>query len=92
MVNAFKAFTLCAIDRTNKIVINSVPPRMETNVNGKIIEVNKELQKMCLNDGHTFLDHDPAFHLMNGEINHMFLINDGLHLSQAGIESIIKTC
>jgi ribA/ribD-fused uncharacterized protein len=92
VINAFKAFTVCASDRTNKISISSVLPRSDKDMKESTKALNSELKKLCDNDGHNFVDHDLTFHLLNGEINRALLSDDGLHLSQPGVETLIKNC
>lgn len=92
LMNAFKAFTVCASDRAVKVNISSVLPRTDKPLNEKIEALNNELKNMCDNDGYNFIDHDPTFHMLNGQVNSALLEADGLHLSQAGLETLIKTC
>ena len=92
VLNSFKAFTVCATDRSDKVVISSVLPRTDKSMKDKLYELNKDLMAMCNSDGHTFLDQDPTFHLLNGDVNSLLLHADGLHLSKAGVDSIIKSC
>lgn len=91
VLSAFKAFAVCAADKTKKIRISSVLPRGDKNYKTEIDAINEELKHMCNTDDHEFIDNDPTFHLMNGHINKALLNDDGLHLSQAGVESLLKT-
>ena len=92
VINALKAFAVCASDRTNKVTISSVLPRNDKDMKDTINSLNIEIKKMCDTDGYNFLNHDPTFYLMNGEINRALLCEDGLHLAQAGVETLIRNC
>ena len=90
VINAFKAFTVCALDKAKKVRISSVIPRADTHIKARIDPLNVELKNMCNADQHEFVDNDPFFHVMSGEINKALLLEDGLHLSQAGVECLIR--
>ena len=93
IVSDYQAFTVSAGLRAEKITISSVPPRNKENKELKEKrEVNGKLRELCDNDGFNFIDNDPSFHLMNGEINEACLTNDGLHLSKRGVDSLLQNC
>lgn len=92
IINDFKAFSVCAADKTEKIRICSILPRTDKDLMEATVSLNKDIKDMCNRDGLQFIDNDPTFFLRNGEPNSAFLTQDGLHLSQAGVESLVKNC
>jgi ribA/ribD-fused uncharacterized protein len=92
IINALKAFAVCASDRTENVKISSVLPRTDKNLTEATKTLNTEIKHMCDTDGYVFIDHDPVFHVMSGDINRALLTEDGLHLSQAGVESLVRNC
>ena len=92
VINAFKAFAVCASDRADKIVISSVLPRTDKDLSDAAKELNNELKTMCETDGYEFIDHDPEFHVLSGDVNRALFTEDGLHLSQAGVVSLVRNC
>ena len=92
IIAEYQALTVSASLRTDKVMISSILPRNDKKLKEKTKGVNEGLKSMCDNDGYHFIDNDPSFHLMNGEINDACLTNDGLHLSKRGLDSLLHTC
>ena len=90
--NAFQVLSVCAQDKTDKVRISSVLPRTDLDVKETTKSLNDALKSMCDLEGHGFIDHDPSFYLMNGKVNGALLLQDGLHLTQAGVESLVANC
>ena len=83
---------LISSSNAEKIKVSSVLPRKDKDLKEKTKCLNEQLKSMCEKDGHTFINNDPMFHLMNGNINEAFLVSDGLHLSKHGLDSLLQTC
>ena len=92
LLNAYRAFTVLASDKAQRIKISSVLPRTDKDYKEKTKSLNQELKKMCDTDGFEFIENDPTFHLLNGDVNSALLLDDGLHLAQAGVETLIRNC
>ena len=88
----YKALLFSVSSIANKITVSSILPRTDKNISIKTKTANVELKKMCDMEGHNFVDNDPSFHLMNGQVNSAFLTNDGLHLTKRGVDSLLATC
>jgi ribA/ribD-fused uncharacterized protein len=92
IVSDFQALTVSAAHKSEKIKISSVLPRTDKLMKEKTKKLNEDLRSMCSQDGFTFIDNDPMFHLLNGNVNEAFLVEDGLHLSKHGVNSLLHTC
>ena len=92
IVTDYRALTVTASSKADKISISSVLPRTDKQLKEKTKSLNDNLKEMCERDGFTFIDNEPNFHLMNGNINEAFLTNDGLHLNKHGVDSLLHTC
>ena len=88
----FQALKVIASEKSEKLIISSILPRSDKIMVTKTKELNEELRKLCLNEEMIFVDNDPTFHLMNGNVNNACLVNDGLHLSKYGIDSLLVNC
>ena len=91
IVSDYQAMAVTASTKADKIKISSVLPRTDKELGEKTKTLNDELKSMCERDGHSFIDNDPVFHLMNGKTNEALLV-DGLHLSKHGVDSLLLTC
>ena len=87
----FQALITAASLRSHSVTMSSILPRIDKDVKIKTKNVNEKLQEVCNTDGHTFIDNDPAFLLMNGQPNDANLTNDGLHLTKRGVDSLCKS-
>ena len=90
VILGYQSLTVSASLRTNTIVISSILPRTDKNLGTKIKAVNDKLEEMCNRDGFTFVNNDPSFHLMTGEVNEANLTKDGLHLTKRSVDSLMK--
>jgi len=86
----FQALAVTATSKSEKITIASILPRTDKQLDQKRKLANEELKKMCAKDGHNFVDNDPFFHLMSGEVNCANLANDGLHLTKRGVDCLLQ--
>ena len=77
---------------SQKITISSILPRSDKELKSKTNEVNEALTKMCNDEGPTFVNNDLSFHLLNGKINDAYLMDDGLHLTKKGLDSLLHNC
>ena len=91
VLNSYRAFTVLGSDKAKKIKISSILPRTDKDLKEKAKSLNAKLKEMCEQDGFEFVENDLTFHLLNGEVNRA-LLQDGLHLTQAGVETLIKNC
>lgn len=87
----FQALVASASLRSHNVTISSILPRTDKELKIKTKNVNEKLKEMCDNDGHSFIDNDPSFFLMNGLPNEANLTNDGLHLTKPGVDSLMKS-
>ena len=88
----YQALAVSASSISNKISISSILPRTDKNLSEKTKAVNNMLKELCAREGYNFVDNDPSFHLMNGEVNAALLANDGLHLTKRGVDSLLINC
>jgi len=86
----YQALLTSASLRGHTITISSIPPRDDKDLKVKTKDVNDQLKEMCNKEGYTFIDNDPSFFLMNGEVNEALLSNDRLHLSKRGCDTLLK--
>jgi len=71
--------------KCSSLTIASVCPRTTSRVKDtgdKIQSVNAGLHVLCSEEGWTFVDNDPYFHLGDGSINDGYLLGDGVHLTR----------
>ena len=92
IVADYQALAVSASSMANKVKFTSILPRTDKNLKDKTMEVNNALKEFCDEVGHTFIDIDPSFHLMSGDVNDAFLVHDGLHLSKKGLDNLMFKC
>ena len=77
--------------RAEKIVVSSIPPRLDGEANMKNVEsMNAALVGLCSEMEITFVDHTDSFMLRQGEVNDGYLHKDGVHLTEPGTQRLIK--
>ena len=91
IISDYQALAVSASSKTDKLKISSILPRCDKDLKQKTKEVNDGLKSMCEKDGYEFIENDPVFHLMNGNVNDALLV-DGLHLTKHGVDSLLVTC
>jgi len=92
IVQDYQALVVSASTKANEVIISSILPRTDKDFKSKSIQVNEELKAMCERDGTKFVDNDPSFHLLNGDINEAHLAGDGLHLTKRGVDCLMRNC
>lgn len=88
----YQSLCVSAMLKSSKVMISSILPRSDKDLKSKTNEVNEKLKELCDKDGYNYVDNDPSFFLMNGDVNEANLTADGLHLTKRGIDSLIKNC
>ena len=91
IISDYQALAVSASSKTDSIKISSILPRCDKDLKQKTKEVNDGLRSMCEKDGYEFIENDPVFHLMNGNVNDALLV-DGLHLTKHGVDNLLLTC
>ena len=74
---------------TDNVQISSVIPRLDQN-NEKVDLLNAGLISLCEEAGVKYIDNRPGFTTQDGEVNDGYLENDGIHLSRAGTNKLVK--
>lgn len=93
IVDDFKAVMCSASLRSDKMTVCGIVPRNDKkDLNVKRTEVNEELKKACDAENQTFVNVDDTFLLQNGTVNAAQLVQDGLHLSKSGVDSLLEQC
>jgi ribA/ribD-fused uncharacterized protein len=92
IVSDCQALIVSAGMKCQSITISSILPRTDKDLKTKTKEANDALKEMCANEGHKFVDNDPSFHLLNGNVNEAYLTHDGLHLTKRGLDSLLQNC
>ena len=88
----YQSLSVSASNRTDKVTLCSVLPRTDKNLSEKTKLLNEKLEEVCNNEGQNFINLNETFLLMNGSPNKAFLLPDGLHLSQPGVENLLAGC
>lgn len=91
-IQDYQALITSASMISKKITISSILPRTDKTLSEKAKVVNGMLKDLCTKEGYDFVENDPSFHLMNGEVNDAFLTHDGLHLTKRGVDSLLRNC
>ena len=92
IITDYQALTVSASLKTDKLTICSILPRMDKDYKRKTSQVNKELEKICNDEGHHFKDLDSVFLLRNDMPNDAYLLEDGIHLSKSGVNKLVAEC
>ena len=73
------------------VCIASTPPRSDSPTkNDRVTAANEMLKGLASRMGVTYIDNDPSFKLADGSINDGYIAKDGLHLTAAGTNRLIK--
>ena len=73
------------------VCIASIPPRSDSpSKNDRVTAANEMLKGLASRMGVTYIDNDPSFKLGDGSINDGYIAKDGLHLTAAGTNRLIK--
>ena len=86
----YQSLAVSASLRSSHVIISSILPRTDKELRAKTKNVNDKLEEMCQKDGFVFVNNDPSFHLMSGDVNEVNLTKDGLHLTKRGLDSLLK--
>ena len=83
-----------AVRRTNRtagITIHAVPPtsRNHAKHNKTIRSLNHSLKTLCRSQGVFYITHSGLW--SSGQANNTMIHKDGIHLSQAGAQTVLKT-
>ncbi|CAH1785221.1 unnamed protein product [Owenia fusiformis] len=74
-----------AKQRCDHVIVSSITPRADnTDAQARIDLVNSALMSICLDEDCEFINNDIDFKLRDGTINEGYLLQDKLHLSDAG--------
>ena len=92
LVKAFDALLTDAQARAKRVVVASVTPRDEDEeICTLIFAFNERLAQLCEKKNIKFVDMDRAgFRLPDGELNRGYVLQDGVHFSQAGLEKVVQ--
>ena len=92
IIQEYQALIVSASARANDVIVSSVLPRTDKDLKTKSTKVNEAIKTMCDKDGIRFIDNDPSFHLLSGDVNEAHLTSDGLHLTKRGVDCFIRNC
>ena len=73
----------------DNVQISSVIQSLDQN-NEKVDLLNVGLISLCEEAGVKYIDNRPRFTTQDGEVNGGYLANDGIHLSRAGTNKLVK--
>ena len=93
ILDEYKELIGVAKEKAAEVTVSSVCPRVRTDkpdLKDKIDTVNAGLQMLCQDEGVSFVDNTPSFHLADGSINDGYLLSDGVHLTRAATDKLTR--
>ena len=90
-IDEYKQLLAIAKEKSESVVISSILPRNDNGtVNLKVREVNEKLKELSGEENVTFIDHDKNFRYGNGDHDDDLLLLDQVHLSEKGVNRLLK--
>ena len=91
-LNDFKKLIASAKHRAEKVLMSSIPPRIDLSMEKQLVleTVNANLMEMCIKESCEFVNNDNNFRTADNAISESLLHPDGCHLNYHGTKKLIS--
>ena len=91
-LNDFKKLITSAKYRAEKVLISSIPPRIDLSMDKQLVleTVNANLMEMCVKESCEFVNNDYNFRTADNSISESLLHPDGCHLNYHGTKKLLS--